>query len=527
MTAERDTVNGGSALPGWLRLLPSVSVLIWLAFFVGLMLTDWRVVFISADGDPAMHRRMGEVMIATRDVIRSDVFSHTRSGVEYVQMEWLSQVWLAAAGRWADWNGVAMVGALLLATAVFLLNRLLLRQGVAPLWASVAALLAGYAGAMHWLARPHLFTHVLVVMLLWQLWRFDTGKLTAGRLAVRVAGLMVLWVNLHGGFLAGLIILGLCAAGEAIRAVVVEGVERASCRRKAVVLAVMVAVGLVASLANPNTWEVHAHIAHFFLRTPELAGYTQEFSSPNFHSPGLRGFLLLLMVLGLTLMIRRPQLTPTEILLMGGWAFLSLQSARHAPIFALVTAPVLGRMWQEAAGAGGWKILHRLAVRVGRLDRATNGWGWMPVGFVAMALMTGVPYQLGRESWLRTGILESRYPVAMVTWLKNEQPVLSGEMFNEYHWGGYLMWAWPERKVFIDGRNDFYGPGLVADFDALTDGRSNWRDVLARWNVGWTILPAEHPMNQILALDAGWRLVRTDEVATVFARVGAEEVADE
>jgi hypothetical protein len=505
-------------MPSFLRALPRLSVLLWLAFFLGLMLTNWRVVFISADGDPSMHRRMGEWMLEHHTVLRTEQFLHTRLGDPFIQKEWLSQVLYTVAGRLGGWTGFVALGALLLATTLYLLNDLLRRQGATPLVATLVALLAGYAGAMHWMARPHLFTQLLVIVLIWLLWRFDTGSLRSGRLMLGVGIMMVPWVNLHGGFLAAFIIIGGHMAGQVISAGLTKDDARREHIRKALVLAGAIAVALVASLANPNGWELTRHIGKFLFADTDVARSTNEFASPNFHSGGTRGFLLLLFTLAVALMIRRPRLTPTEIVLVGGFGYMSLQSVRHVPLFALVTAPVLARLLQEGLRDGGWPVIRRLSERVARIDQASNGWGWIPVAALAIGLVVVVPVQRETKTILETDILDTKYPVAAVRWLQENQPLLPGEMFNEYHWGGYLMWAMPERKPFIDGRNDFYGATLLKEFDIAGRAEPGWENVFQQFNVGWTILPREHPLNSVLELDPLWRTVYTDEVTTVFCR---------
>src|ERR1019366_9161431 len=87
---------------GW---LPSLSVMIWITLFLGLNLTSARIVLISADSDPALHRRLGEWMLQHRVVVREDNLLHTHHG-PFVSMEWFSDVLFAAAGHVCGWNGL-------------------------------------------------------------------------------------------------------------------------------------------------------------------------------------------------------------------------------------------------------------------------------------------------------------------------------------------------------------------------------------------------------------------------------------
>jgi hypothetical protein len=96
--------------------------------------------------------------------------------------------------------------------------------------------------------------------------------------------------------------------------------------------------------------------------------------------------------------------------------------------------------------------------------------------------------------------------------------MVSGEMFNSYGWGGYLILYLPERRVFMDGRNDFYGEELIDEFNKPDEVKPGWEDVFAKYHVGWTILPRTHPLCSLLALRIDWKQVYQDEVTAIYTR---------
>jgi hypothetical protein len=505
--------------------LPSVSVAVWLAFFLALSLSNWRLVLISADGDPCLHWRIGKWMIEHGEVIRADQFSHTRFGAPLISKEWLSEIAFAAAGNALGWNGIVLLSAALIATTMWLLHRQLSSEGNEVLLSTGLVMLAAFACSTHWLARPHLVTQLLAVVFAWQLHRFDRGFTTRTRLFALLMPLMALWVNLHGAFFVGFVLIGIYVAGSVADSVVGDSERRSSARGKLVAFASLMAGCLSVSLVNPNGWKLHLQILRF-LRAPLLASLTDEFRSPNFHSSGMTGFLLVLLVLALMLLVARPRLRLTEILLIGGWGYLALRSARNIPIFALVVTPILAVRLNEflpQVGSSRWtRLYRRISTDISTLDRSASG--QIPVILAAGLLIAAValPVALNSQPLVNTEILTNSFPVAAVEHcLKSADAstVLRGEMFNDYAWGGYLMLCLPERKVFIDGRNDFYGEKLVEEFNLVDDLKPGWEDVFKKYNVGWTILPTKHPLNAVLALRNDWRLVYGDEVATVHARI--------
>jgi hypothetical protein len=482
-------------------LVPNLSTMLWLIFFLALNLSNWRQVMISADGDPALHRRIGEWMIEHREIIRTEQFSHTRFGADLISKEWLSEVIFAGFSLAFDWNGVILLAAFLIATTLWLLHRHLLADGTPPLLATAVVLLTAFGATTHWLARPHLVTHLLVVVFGWLLHDYRREKCSGRRLFAVLPALMCLWTNLHGAFFTGFILIGLFWLGAMFekrwdRVWTLTGVGVAA---------------LAASLVNPNGWNLHAQVIGF-LRTPELAGMVNEFRSPNFHTGGARGLLLVLLAVGVLLTVVRPVLAPTEILLLGVWGYFALHSVRNVPVFALVAAPILARHYQPVLRHPLWT---RWSERADQLQRATGGGLTATVAGLALVVICAKPSVAGNWS---TQILTNRVPAAAIEFVRQHPENVTGEMFNEYGWGGYLLWAMPERKVFIDGRNDFFGKELCEEFNTVDRTKPGWEAVLKKYNVGWTLLQPQHPLNALLALDAGWEPVYADEVAVIYSR---------
>ena len=500
-------------------LLPSLTQGIWIAFFLGIALTDWRLVLINADGDPSLHWRIGRWMIEHRAVIHADVFSHTRAGAPLISKEWLGEVLFATAGDALGWNGIVVLSAVLIATCLWLLHRQLLAEGNDLLLSTALTLLAAMACSVHWLARPHLFTHLFAVIFAWQLRLFDRGKLPTRQLFVRLVPLMVLWVNLHGAFFTGFVIIATFVMGRVVLLVQSPRAERPAIRSKLSDLTTLAAGCALATLVNPNGWRLSAHIVEF-LRDPILARYTNEFRSPNFHTNGIHGCLITLALLALTFMIVRPIPTATDVVIIGTWGLLALLSSRNVPIFALLITPILAEYWQTAlANARPGRLIEfyrRLSANVTSLDRSADGRVTVALVFVVLLVVMAKPHVFGGPPLIDTNILTNRFPVAAVRFVADNPRAINGEMFNDYGWGGYLMLSLPDHRVFVDGRNDFYGPDLIQEFDDVNKVRPDWDAILQKYNVGWTILPRGHALTTLLALRKDWSLAYTDDVAAIY-----------
>ena len=499
--------------------MPSLSAALWLAIFLGLACSPLRTKFISADGDPCLHRRIGQWMIDRQQIIRADQFSHTRPGAALISKEWLSEIVLAAAADALDWNGVVLIAAALAASCFWLLHRQLLREGTDLLAATGLVLLAALAVSPTWVARPQLVTHLLTVIFAWQLREFDRDRLPARQLWMRLVPLMALWTNLHGAFFTGLVLIGIYFAGACLDWVAAPAEQQEKVRLRAALLAGLWLSCLAASLLNPNGWQLHAHILEF-LRTPTLTRLVEEFRAADFHRPGLQGFCLQLLLLGILLLWVRPLIRRTDLLLIAVWGYFSLYSSRNVAIFSLVVIPILAEHLTAAVrpSGGPWLVdrFRSISSKITAIDASAGGRRLVAVavlGLVAAAIIR----RPGGGPILRTAIDTNRFPVQAVRYLQVNPGAVRGEMFNSYVWGGYLMLAMPERKVFIDGRNDFYGKDLVEDFQTIDDLKPDWDAVLKRYRVGWTLLPADHPLH-VLLQPPEWKRVYQDHLAAVYVR---------
>src|SRR5262245_13511141 len=223
---------------------------------------------LSTDGDLPRHLRLGEWMIANRAMLTTDNFSYTRGGSPFVAFEWGSEVVYAAVHRIGGLALVAVLAGIVLAFTYALLIRFLLSHGVEPLLSYLTVMAAALLGASHWVARPHLFTMLLVVILLTRLEEVKERPLWW------FAPLFWVWSNIHGGFVYGLVLIGLYVAGDFVEWLLskrsVEWRDRLGYHG----LALLLAIGGV--ILNANGYRLFLHLVSFFGQ-PLLFEETQEF----------------------------------------------------------------------------------------------------------------------------------------------------------------------------------------------------------------------------------------------------------
>jgi hypothetical protein len=460
---------------------------------------------LSTDGDLPRHLRLGEWMLSHGRLLTVDNFSFTRAGTPFVAFEWGSEVLYALAHRAGGLAGVAVLAGLLLALTYALVVRFLLRRGVEPLLAYLTSIAAALLGASHWVARPHLVTLLLVVLLLELVERTDRRSLWW------YLPFFCLWTNLHGGFTYGLMLIGLYLAGDVLEWLVggrqPEWRDRARHRALALLLAV-VGVAL-----NANGWRLFAHLISFFGQ-PILFEKTQEFLSPDFHVLNGKLFLyaLLAIVAGLAVSRRRPS-GPHLVVLLANIAF-ALHSQRNVELFAVTALPLMA--WHLDAE---WRTIPGLdRIKRAFAQEQDARYRGVPSALFAaeMIALGAVGGTVGGTEIVADHFDPKVFPVAAVEQARRDH--LTGRIYAEFIWGGYLLYAWPEQKVFIDGGTDHYGEELVKEHLQLAQLMPGWRDVLQRWDISLALLASDVPLAHELAREPGWAVRWCDETAAILER---------
>jgi hypothetical protein len=134
-------------------------------------------------------------------------------------------------------------------------------------------------------------------------------------------------------------------------------------------------------------------------------------------------------------------------------------------------------------------------------------------GFALIAALAG---RVGRFQLIPNALDPTEFPITAVE--RGREAEYGGRIFHDFVWGGYLLYAWPEQRVFIDGGTDFYGPALMAEHMNIVAMQPGWRESLSRWGISRVLMPTGSAMLYELARSGGWRLGYCDGTATVLDR---------
>lgn len=482
-TEGADRHRHAARVPAWLWI--GAGVLLLLLVRGNALLNDpdifWQI-------------RMGQWIVEHGALPHTDVYSFTKAGAPWISSSWLSQVLFAKAYAAGGWSGVVVLAALAIAATFALLVHALCRL-VSPVHASVAGCVALALAAPHLVARPHVVA--LPVMVTWM------AALIAASERRRppsfwLLPLMTLWANLHGGFILGLAL---------IAPVLLDALWNADVRQRYRLAARWIVFGLAALLAacvTPYGWE-SLLAAKSIVDLGPLLPLIAEWAQPSFARFSVFEGVILLGI-GVALW-RGVTLPPPRILLVLLFLHMALGHVRNIEVFALLTPLVLAA-----------PLMQQFGTRDGRAAQASRRNGFALVVAVPLAAMIIA----GVVSSLRFRPNAETMPVAAVAALKRHQ---AARVFNDYDFGGYLIWAGV--APFVDGRTELYGRQFGAEVFAAQSLRRPdlLLSLLDRYRIDSTLLPSASAAVLLMDRLDGWRRAYADDIAVVHLRVSDAETA--
>lgn len=452
--------------------------------------TSLGVRLLNADGDVARHLRHGLTMLERGELIRQDPFSYTRAGEPFLAFEYGSQVLYALAHLAGGLAAVAVLASAVIAAAYALVARFLIRRGLAPIAAAGVAFAAAILGANQWIARPHVFTVLCSVLLVDLLDRRD-------RLFWPLVVLFTVWANLHGGWVFGWVVGAAWLGGAAARRLHLRHrPDDATLRR----VAAGAAGAVLGTFLTPHGWRLHQHVLGF-LADGYIMANTAEFQRPS----GFFGGLLVL-ALGVSAAVtaaRIRSIPVPHLAVMLVTAAFAVLAERNAILFSVTGLP-----------------LAAAAVVAGRPQARGPSVATVPYITTTLLLLTVLALARGRvgdRQLVPVGFDPARFPVTAVAEARAAR--LGGRIFHEFTWGGYLLYAWPEQRVFIDGGTDFYGAELMKESSAIKALTPGWVERLGHWDITLVLMRPAAPLAEALRDHPSWRVWYEDSTAVLMTRV--------
>jgi hypothetical protein len=463
--------------------------------------------FTSSEQDPDFwwHLRIGRWMVENGRLPAADIFTFTAVGHVWTDHEYLTEILMWAVYSTAGLVVLCIAFGLITWFGFWLIYSQVRRQPFVIV--GLGLTLAAIAGSPIWGPRAQMITFALSCLELYWLKGYLEGR---SRALTFFPLVMVLWANLHGGWVIAFVWLGTALVSE----VSLWFWDRTNLAHRMHVrfLLIVTTASVIAVAATPHFLSLYPYP----FQTEGSVAQQQlivEWFSPNFHLTYLRPFEAMVMLVIVGFALRRPSLY--ELLLTIIALTLALQSARNIALFVAAVTPVLinsySAAWQELARARKWSF----SLPPRPLFAAITA-----IALVVVAGATALRIADGISPSTQQKINADTYPIGAADWLA-AHPEVGTRMYNQYGWGGYLAYRfYPDknRRVFIFGEAALMGDQLLNQYQDVQTLRPDWKKVLDSYHVDYIVYNRGEALSNVLATQPEWKLVYEDSVAVIYVR---------
>jgi len=501
--------------------IPSVFDLIVATFFVAIIFSSPLIKCY----DIWWHLRTGDLLL--KGIFPTqDIFSFTAFGNPWILHEWGSEVLFTLAYKGMGFSGLIILKSFVFALTFGLAFKMMLRKNINILVCFMFTLILMVGSAGSWTVRPHMFTGLFLVMLFYIYIEFKHHK---NQKALRFLPLIfLLWINLHGGFIIGFMFLGICIVAELINIFIQYDKEKSLSFYECKIFIIYTLISFAACFINPNTYEGVLYPL-IYLGNQMDSHLISEWNPPTIRS-NVQFFIMVFFIIT-GLLFNKKKLLLYEIFLILVFVFFAFSAKRHVSIFTLVAIPIVAPLWQNIIFAGYERIFHIVTDCLKLpLQKISDYFNSRSSSFslkeeqlkyhtilILVIFFLILLYGFKGEKF-NIGVNKSLYPIEIVGYIKSNN--IKGNMFNQYAWGGFLIWSLPDRKVFIDGRMDVYKKEISDQYLTIIDLKEGWEDVLKKYSIEYIVVNKNLIISRFLAkMSDEWVVVKETDNAYLFSRI--------
>ena len=487
--------------------------------------------------DPGLgwHLRIPDLMLEQGGFVYSEHFSFPSEGNRWITRAWLSDVVMRLAHSWGGLNAIALLTCMVVAGTLRGIYRRLVDDGFHFLLAICATIVAVMGLVPSFVARPNIVSFLGVWFVADLCQRFHAGRVEHKKLLWLVP-IMLVWTNMHGGFMAGLVLIAIAWTVEfSMSYLAWKKSVRTMARKRLRWLTLVGALAGLATLLNPNGLGLHIYNLQAVTDPFIQNNTTTEWRPPDFRQAGWFNIERLILALPLLAATCRRRVNLTGLAMTVAWLHFALTSRRYTTLWVVIAIPTLC----ELVAYNPW--LQRLA----RWVRQSASPGIQKV-LANPSRTTGFPE--GLTTRCRTRFESYRFETAsswaiavallfLVAWVPNltrhnpgQMPAKSLDRFLAMHrgeptfhwanWGGYLTWkGWhntPRFKTWIDDRIEVHGKKQTLDYYTIIGAGEGWQRRLAEYEIEMVCVPKTTRLAAALAETGHWNRCFTDEFVAVF-----------
>jgi tetratricopeptide (TPR) repeat protein len=468
----------------------------------------FALLFISqintiVDSDLWCHFKTGEYIVKNLNVPRVDIFSYTLQNRAWIDHEWLSQILFYIVFAKFSWLGINILKAVIIALCFFIFLFFILSKYKRTIYAVLFILLSALAFGYRSFARPEIFSYLLLCV-------FFCVLEDERRLYI-LPVLQALWVNLHGYFILGPILIFLYFLGEFISG------ETLKAKR----LCILFAITSLACLINPYFYKGAAYpikiLIDIFTEQKLYMQDIHELMMPV--NAGLWKYIffwLLAVISSFTFIVNLKKAKIQHALIFLGSFIAAYAAIRNMPIFIFTAMPLAAINLNES----------RLTRNI--IERKYYVVSMLVISLAAYFFISNKYYMFTKQDAFRkteSRMTELLAPANACDFLETNH--IRGRIFNSIDFGHYIAYRfYPERRVFIDARTELYKYDFFKSYERAQNYPGEWKELQEKYKFDIVLIrhlfSGTERLLKYLYNNEEWALVYYDENSAVFLRDAPE-----
>lgn len=476
-------------------------------FLSGIMSVIYLITlkYNNSDWDLWARFAVGKIFSQIGNVLPQDIFAYTPTKQFWVDHEWgAGAVFYYLGHNFGDAGLLTLKYLILFGIFMFVfLTNQHRENGDKPYRISYYFLLLfAILPAFDNVIRSHAFTYFFFAFWLYAL---DLVRKGQNRIIWVFPVTMLIWANLHGGFLAGLGIVGIFAVGEFIN------------KRSPLKYLLILALSGLATLINPYGLKYWSFIiSAVTMNRP----FVNEWAPLNFFAsvtqvPGFKIFAILTLLSLIYMFVKRfKEINWADILILAVTFYMSVKHIRHVIFFSIAAASYIYYWLYPAINWYTFNIIGKvyalfpdLLRKVGKVYRET----------VVYTLILLVGFMLIVSLPRKIEVNDGMFPTRAVKFIQDNK--LSGNLLVLFNWGSYALWKlYPQCKIAVDGRyEEVYSESFIGDVARFHYVGVNWEGLLTKYHADLMLIPTDYEdLCDHLKRLPGWKIAYQDKLAIVF-----------
>jgi hypothetical protein len=463
------------------------------------------------------HIAIGREIVTTGKIPTADIYSYTEAGQPYpsYQMFWLMETVLFELYHLGGPALVIFVYSLMITAAYGIIFWICKQSTQGWRVAAFSVLFAAALGLNDWNVRPQGITFLLGSLFLLAIYQYRRNNRWYW-LVIFPLG-MSIWVNSHGTFMIGLVMVGLWWGQELWEAVIqrIRG-NQTIALRAIIVPGILFVITTLVCLVNPRGIGIIDYVKTLTSNSV-VQNLVVEWAPPTLNT--YLGVIFFCALFGIAVLLavspKRPNFYQLAALVVFG--LLGIKTSRGIVWFGLVMAPTLAdhlsaivRQYQptqpvQAKNKGGSRLINTI--------------------LVALILLMGIASLPWFKSFLplpaaKAGLISSETPIQATQFLLEQNP--PGKLFNSMSFGSYLIWAaYPQYQVFVDTRIELFSGKVWMDYLNISNASGDWETGLRNYGVNTLMISPEEQAGLVQAVLTSneWTKIYQDDVSDIFIRV--------